>query len=44
MAKSKSVFKSGAGVWLWLGVALVIFLLDQLTKIAIVGAFQLGES
>ena len=44
MAKSKSAFKSGAGVWLWLGVALVIFLLDQLTKIAIVGAFQLGES
>ena len=44
MANSQSAFKSGAGVWLWLGVALVIFLLDQLTKIAIVGAFQLGES
>jgi signal peptidase II len=44
MAKSKSSFQSGAGVWLWLGVALIIFLLDQLTKIAIVGAFQLGES
>jgi signal peptidase II len=44
MAKSKSAFKSEAGVWLWLGIALVIFLLDQLTKIAIVGAFQLGES
>ena len=44
MANSKSAFKSGAGVWLWLGVALVIFLLDQLTKIAILGAFQLGES
>ena len=44
MANSGSAFKSGAGVWLWLGVALVIFLLDQLTKIAIVGAFQLGES
>jgi signal peptidase II len=44
MANSKSAFKSGAGVWLWLGVALVIFLLDQLTKIAVVGAFQLGES
>jgi signal peptidase II len=44
MAKSKSAFQSGAGVWLWLGVALIIFLLDQLTKIAIVGAFQLGES
>ena len=44
MANSQSAFKSGAGVWLWLGVALVIFLLDQLTKIAILGAFQLGES
>jgi len=44
MAKSKSALQSGAGVWLWLGVALIIFLLDQLTKIAIVGAFQLGES
>ena len=44
MANSQSAFKSGAGVWLWLGVALVIFLLYQLTKIAIVGAFQLGES
>ena len=44
MANSQSAFKPGAGVWLWLGIALVIFLLDQLTKIAIVGAFQLGES
>ncbi len=44
MAKNKSAFKSGAGVWLWLGLALIIFLIDQLTKIAIVGAFQLGEA
>jgi len=44
MAKSKSAFKSGSGVWLWLGVALIIFLVDQISKIAIVGAFQLGES
>ena len=44
MAKNKNVFKSGAGVWLWLGVALITLLLDQLTKIAVVGAFQLGET
>jgi signal peptidase II len=44
MAKNKSAFKSGAGVWLWLGIALITLLLDQLTKIAVVGAFQLGET
>ena len=43
-AKSKNAFKSGSGVWLWLGLALIILLLDQLTKIAIVGSFQLGET
>ena len=44
MAKSKNAFKSGSGVWLWLGLALITLLLDQLTKIAIVGSFQLGET
>ena len=44
MAKNKSAFTSGSGVWLWLGVALITLLLDQLTKIAVVGAFQLGEA
>ena len=44
MAKSKNAFKSGSGVWLWLGLALITLLLDQLTKIAIVGSFQLGEA
>ena len=44
MAKNKGAFKSGAGVWLWLGIALITLLLDQLTKIAVVGAFQLGET
>ena len=44
MAKNKSTFTSGSGVWLWLGVALITLLLDQLTKIAVVGAFQLGEA
>jgi signal peptidase II len=44
MAKNKSAFTSGSGVWLWLGLAIITLLLDQLTKIAIVGAFQLGEA
>ncbi|NBZ98891.1 MAG: lipoprotein signal peptidase [Betaproteobacteria bacterium] len=44
MAKNKSTFTSGSGVWRWLGVALIILMLDQLTKIAVVGAFQLGET
>jgi signal peptidase II len=44
MAKSKSALASGSGVWLWLGIALITLILDQLTKIAVVGAFQLGEA
>ena len=44
MAKNKSAFTSGSGVWRWLGLALIILMLDQLTKIAVVGAFQLGET
>ncbi len=44
MAKSKSAFTSGSGVWLWLGIALITLILDQLTKITVVGAFQLGEA
>lgn len=44
MAKNKSAFRSGSGVWRWLGVALIILMLDQLTKIAVVGAFQWGET
>ena len=29
---------------LWLGIALVVLLADQLTKLLIVGTFQLGDS
>ncbi|WP_271009201.1 signal peptidase II [Paucibacter sp. B51] len=40
--------KSGAGggnkLGLWLGIALVIILLDQFTKVLILGNFQLGDS
>ena len=44
MARYQNAFKSGPGLWLWLALALTILLLDQLTKIAVVGAFQLGET
>ncbi len=44
MARNKNAFISGSGAWLWLGLALITLLLDQLTKIAVIGAFQLGES
>jgi signal peptidase II len=43
MATRKS--SSGwSGLWPWLGIALVIFLLDQFTKTLIVGFFQHGDS
>lgn len=39
--------KAAAGassLWVWLGIALIIVLVDQLTKTLIVGAFAHGES
>ena len=35
---------SGASLWPWLCIAVVIILADQFTKTLIVGAFQLGDS
>ena len=36
---------SGApGLWLWLGLAVVVVLLDQLSKTLVIGAFQLNDS
>lgn len=35
---------SGPSLWVWLGVALVVILLDQLTKTLILGDFQIGET
>ncbi|HET9205289.1 MAG TPA: signal peptidase II [Burkholderiaceae bacterium] len=32
------------GLWLWLGLALIVIVLDQLTKTLIIGQFQLHES
>ena len=31
-------------LWLWLGLALVVLLFDQFTKLLIIGSFQLGDS
>jgi len=35
---------SGPSLWLWLGLSLIVVLLDQFTKILIVGDFRLWES
>ena len=46
MASSKKFGKSGSrpGLALWLGIALLVLLLDQFTKVLVLGAFQLGDS
>ncbi len=46
MASSKKFAKSGSrqGLMLWLGIALLVLLLDQFTKVLVLGAFQLGDS
>ncbi|WP_396269796.1 signal peptidase II [Ideonella sp.] len=41
---SLSSRSSSPSLWLWLGMAAVIILLDQFTKVLIVGNFQLGDS
>ena len=35
---------SGAGIWPWLGLALVLFILDQFTKTLILGYYRLGDA
>jgi signal peptidase II len=42
MAKSSNV--SGGGMLTWLGLALIILLADQFTKVLIVGNYALGDS
>jgi signal peptidase II len=48
MASSKKFGKSGASrnqsMVLWLGIALLVLLIDQFTKVLVLGAFQLGDS
>lgn len=38
--------KSGSrqSLWVWLGIALLVLVLDQFTKVLVLGAFQLGDS
>lgn len=42
MATKKTA--AGANLWPWLGIALIIILIDQITKIITIGAFELGDS
>ena len=35
---------TGGGLLPWLGIALIIVLLDQITKIVVIGAFEYGDS
>jgi signal peptidase II len=35
---------SSAGIWPWLGLALVLFILDQFTKTLILGYYRLGDA
>jgi signal peptidase II len=48
MASSKKFGKSGtsksSGMALWLGIALLVLVLDQFTKVLVLGVFQLGDS
>ena len=44
MARRAFGARSGPGLALWLGLAAVVLLLDQFTKVLIVGNFQLGDS
>lgn len=46
MATRKQTMSGGSGnrLGLWLGLALIIILLDQFTKVLILGNFQLGDS
>ena len=43
MAKGKGT-RSGGGWLLWIGVAVLIVVLDQLTKVLVMGRFQHGDS
>ncbi len=43
MAKGKGS-RAGSGWLLWLGIAALIVLLDQFTKVLVLGSFQYGES
>ena len=41
---ARKPIRSASGLWQWLGLALVILMTDQFTKVLIVGTYQLGDS
>ena len=41
---ARKPIRSASGLWQWLGLALVILIADQFTKVLIVGTYQLGDS
>ncbi|MBI2734599.1 MAG: lipoprotein signal peptidase [Aquabacterium sp.] len=43
MATRKSASGANQGLLPWLGIAFILILLDQFTKVLILGAFQLGD-
>ncbi|MFZ3118180.1 MAG: signal peptidase II [Variovorax sp.] len=43
-ATTRKLSSSGAGIWPWLGLALVLFILDQFTKTLILGYYRLGDA
>ena len=42
MAKGKST-RAGSGWLLWIGIAALIVVIDQFTKVLVLGSFQYGE-
>ena len=41
---TRKLSSSAAGIWPWLGLALVLFILDQFTKTLILGYYRLGDA
>ncbi|MBU1361775.1 MAG: lipoprotein signal peptidase [Gammaproteobacteria bacterium] len=44
MMASRELTPVRSGIWPWLAVALVILVVDQITKTAILGAYKLGDA
>jgi signal peptidase II len=43
-SSSRSASRSSAGLGLWLGIAALIIVLDQFTKVLVINEFRLGDS
>lgn len=44
LRKSSHTGSAGTSLWLWLALAAVLILIDQFTKVLIVGNYQLGDT